>query len=667
MTQPASPTARLPRPATESAPAVRLQLGVVSLLAAAAMLVPGMNAYSMWPDEINMAVAALSFDPLNPSTYNFREGHPPLYFVLAKGWTVAVGQSDFSLRLFSLAAALLAAAFVYRIAADFAPQIWGGLAAALVFAAMGFVRYHVHQTHNYALLLLGSMALLFFYARWWARPQQIVYAVGIVLSTAALIYTHYYSLYFIGALNLHALFRIRRRGRDWLRWMGWQALALVLYLPWVGRIYVITRRLAAAAATNPQHLISIPTGQATSWSTVAKTITVMLSNQVGFYAFFLVSGLAFLLARFRSDRERWRATLARLGWLALLIGASLALALTVNLVAQTFLARRVIYVLPLFAIAIGSLLTAMPRRLGLSGLALVAGFTFVAGWAPNLKGDWGARQAVEAVAEAWQPNDLLLIQFDDGFFYEWPLSYYAKHLLPPEASVLTLGNQSLSTVVEQTFFARHIMADRVWARNRLWVIRSTDSAIAPTSTDWVQLIDGREYVERYSTQLGWLVVSRFEAAQAQSEAPPGAVAPPTKAVLPQSFGGLFELTDYHIERLSVHPGDSLAVWLDWRALRLPDEDYAVFVHLLADDGKTLIGQIDEDPFHLERPLPTTFWPVGAPIFDAHRLTIAPDAPAGHYQLRLGIYSRLRPVRLAPLPGNGDGANSLLLATIDVNP
>jgi len=71
-----------------------------------------------------------------------------------------------------------------------------------------------------------------------------------------------------------------------------------------------------------------------------------------------------------------------------------------------------------------------------------------------------------------------------------------------------------------------------------------------------------------------------------------------------------------------------------------DASYTVFNQLIGPDGQVW-GQKDNPPaagFH-----PTNAWIPGEIVRDQYDISISPDAPAGTYQIHLGVY----------LPGTGE--------------
>jgi hypothetical protein len=97
------------------------------------------------------------------------------------------------------------------------------------------------------------------------------------------------------------------------------------------------------------------------------------------------------------------------------------------------------------------------------------------------------------------------------------------------------------------------------------------------------------------------------------------------------------------------PGSEFEVRLYWEALRPPDENYVVFVHLLDENGRSVANH---DGVPMEGRYPTRAWLPGDTVPDVHRIALAPDLPAGTYQLRVGLYSVPDMERLPVLDGQG---------------
>lgn len=108
--------------------------------------------------------------------------------------------------------------------------------------------------------------------------------------------------------------------------------------------------------------------------------------------------------------------------------------------------------------------------------------------------------------------------------------------------------------------------------------------------------------------------------------------------------------------------DALAVRFYWQALRPPNGDYTLFVHLL-DAGGQIVAQNDQPPGGAE--LPTSAWPAGFVLRGDIEVVAPPDLAAGTYRLIVGLYDPGTGVRL---PATSEGGvplgDSLLLGAWD---
>jgi hypothetical protein len=113
------------------------------------------------------------------------------------------------------------------------------------------------------------------------------------------------------------------------------------------------------------------------------------------------------------------------------------------------------------------------------------------------------------------------------------------------------------------------------------------------------------------------------------------------------FGEEIGLRGYRIDG-EARPGEDLQISYAWYARAAPSAIYAVFNHLISEDGQT-VTQIDGWP--QEGRMLSIQWRPGEYIGDHHTLTIPPDAPPGPYVIRLGLYDAATGTRL-PVYLNG---------------
>jgi len=98
---------------------------------------------------------------------------------------------------------------------------------------------------------------------------------------------------------------------------------------------------------------------------------------------------------------------------------------------------------------------------------------------------------------------------------------------------------------------------------------------------------------------------------------------------------------------TMRAGQILPVAFTWRAISAPDDDYSVFLQLIAVDG-SLVAQRDGLPQSGYRP--TTQWPVEDIVSDQRGLDLPADLPSGDYRLIAGMYNPANGQRLTTLNG-----------------
>jgi hypothetical protein len=107
-------------------------------------------------------------------------------------------------------------------------------------------------------------------------------------------------------------------------------------------------------------------------------------------------------------------------------------------------------------------------------------------------------------------------------------------------------------------------------------------------------------------------------------------------VLGTNLNGQIILEQAWVSQFVYRPGDTVPVTLRWRCLAPLSASYKVFIHILSEDGNTLIAQRDFVPVNGLRP--TTSWTTGEIISDPHQVPLSDTTPAGTYQIRIGLYS-----------------------------
>ncbi len=168
-----------------------------------------------------------------------------LGFVLLKGWSGLVGDSEFALRAFSVCCALLATAGLIALGRRVGARWSAGLLAGGAFALSQSFLYAAFEVRPYALALaLFAWSSVFFWEAWeryalGGRPLDRRYGLllgGYLALTVAMCYTHYTGLVLAalaqGAYAGGTIFL--RRSRPALHVAGHMAIGMFLgYTPWL--------------------------------------------------------------------------------------------------------------------------------------------------------------------------------------------------------------------------------------------------------------------------------------------------------------------------------------------------------------------------------------------------------------------------------------------------
>ena len=204
---------------------------VVILLLAFGMRVYRLGVDSLWYDETVSALLARK--PLAAMwAHTARDIHPPLYYALLHFWRLVAGDSEYALAFLSVWFGVAGVAMVaYLGTRFFGARV--GLLAALLMAFHPFSIWYAQEVRMYTLgvflLLLTLKFTLDFWSHGGWRPL-----LGYALTASALLWTLYYSAFVLTALNLAVILWLAVQARRRLGpWLTAQALAILLYLPWL--------------------------------------------------------------------------------------------------------------------------------------------------------------------------------------------------------------------------------------------------------------------------------------------------------------------------------------------------------------------------------------------------------------------------------------------------
>jgi mannosyltransferase len=219
----------------DAAPVEVLVVGVVALVVGTVLRF--VTTSSLWLDEaltVNIAEMPVGdvWDWLR------HDGHPPLYYVLLHGWIELFGSGDVAVRALSGVFGLLTFPLAWLAGRRLGGPLLGWLTVVVVALSPFAVRYS-NEARMYSLVMLLSFAgyLLLDDVLRRGRDDWLRLA-GIALVAGALLWTHYWAIWLLGAAGLMVLWQAWRADEASersaaLRCIGALVVGGVLFLPWV--------------------------------------------------------------------------------------------------------------------------------------------------------------------------------------------------------------------------------------------------------------------------------------------------------------------------------------------------------------------------------------------------------------------------------------------------
>ncbi|MGB9777208.1 MAG: glycosyltransferase family 39 protein [Anaerolineae bacterium] len=605
------------------------------LLLAAGLRFYRLDAQSFWNDEGNAIRAAQRPLPLVIAAAR-GDIHPPGYYLLLHFWRIPTGDSEFAVRALSVYIGLLAVALTGRLG----QRMLGagvGAGAAFLAAISPLAVYYSQEARMYGLLGLIAVASTDLLWSLLCRPRPLTGLLYALVAAAGL-YTHYSFPFILVAHNLLVFGKIlgeKSPTVETARWLALQALAALLYLPWLPNgIRAMGWPSAGRGYTLGAALLDIFR---------ALTVGITLEGVQARPAL-LSAGVLLVLGLWpRRKRALAVATLAL--WLLV----PLALIFAFDLYKPAYL-KFLLAVLPSFhlllAAGIHNLARPFRRLRPLSSPTLLPFYVFtVYALAPSLhnlyfnpayaRDDY--RQIAADVASLGRPGDGVILNAPNQwevftYYYQGDLPLYPAPYHPTPEQVVDWLSPILSS--HQRLFVLY-WGDREADPDRRMENRLADGAY-PAWSRWY----GRVRLALYG--LGPL-----------PEAP--------RVAVRARFGQEILLQGYAIGEGPFAPGDVVPVTLFWEA-DAPPGRYKVFLHLMDEEGN-LVAQNDAEP--RGDLSPTFIWPVGERVIDRHGVYLPPDLPPGRYRLKVGMYRLDTGERLPLTLDGGPAGDSLELGEVAI--
>ncbi len=628
---------------------LRTRLAILAILLAAFVLrAANLETQSIWGDEAFSIYTAKQ--PIEFVISGGADTHPPLFHFLLHYCMLAAGRTPFAVRWLPLMASLLAVAAAFALARQVAGRAAGDglpLLAALLTAVAPFQVFYAQETRMYAqTAALCALSLIGFIA--WHRRGTPRALVGWIAATLPALYSHYFAFFVLGAEDLFllgSLWRDRHIARTRFRAAAAaHALLALAYLPWViVQIDYLQRR--ANARTSTLSLAGI-------WDVASQSLGALFAGTT-------IDGVAQIAAALfclaLAVLGLWFGRRAPYVWLmALAIVVPVAGAIAVNpllpFFRERFLLLASVPFVILMALGIRGPLTsgrrtvnaqppegaahrlvAVARWASLAAIAAVVVLALFNYWYVDRfhKGEYGA--AIATIRANMRAGDAVVVYtpIQDAVY-----DYYRIEGLP----TYTLPGADLAAVAAK--------------QSRVWLLLYGDPAVFDPSHGAEQFLSRHGFKSFYQ--------GYRDGALARYDMAPDAV---TLTPAQARFGDAIMLSGFALPQ-SIARGETLAVALQWQSSAPLNEDYTVFAHLLAPDGR-VVAQMDSQPAGGTRP--TRGWQPGEPVRDQIGVAVPSGAMPGVYRVEVGMYL-LRTLQRLPVRDAGGllvQADAVVIGTLEV--
>ena len=403
-------------------PRTRLLL-IFLLLAAWAWRLYGLEAQSLWRDEVDSLRFATRDLPQVLAAFTRPGENGPLYYLLLRPWLAWMGQSEYALRWTSVLSGVLALPLIFAWGRRlFNPAV--GLIAALLLAANPYHLWYSQEARMYAVLGVVTMMALWSFANAIERGRWWRWLIWLALTTIC-IYIHVLSVLLV-PLQIVWLLLIPRWRRRWRSYLLALAFLILPYLPVVWWQWAL---LTDTDFNTGHPFISLQRMLLTLFVAQVEGI----ASRPGVWIFAPVIFL--LLAAIFYTRQWTRARLLTLTWWLLPPLGVFA----ISLFSPVFTDRYMIWTLPalLILIAVGAYVIGRQHYwLAVIAVGILVGVQLWSGWrqmTEPIKSDF--RSAVAYVNSSHKPDDVPLFlipyirhtyQYYDPGMHSWIDAPYAN-------------------------------------------------------------------------------------------------------------------------------------------------------------------------------------------------------------------------------------------------
>jgi len=203
------------------------------LLLAAFLLLSNLDHLSLSADEFfNVLIERERWSEIIAHLRAGADLHPPLTHLIMHGWLRLVGESEWTVRFLWAMTGVVNLALTFQLGARLFTRQIGVVAALLLLTSPTYLLYMRFEKY-YAFTVALSLTLMLTSVALWRQQTPLRFA-AYTFTLVTLLYTDYLApLLLILSLNVLILCIGRQRDRM-LAFFGAQAVAALLYLPWLG-------------------------------------------------------------------------------------------------------------------------------------------------------------------------------------------------------------------------------------------------------------------------------------------------------------------------------------------------------------------------------------------------------------------------------------------------
>ncbi len=614
-----------------------------------------LGSQSFWNDEGNSArLSERSLALIIEGTAS--DIHPPLYYIILRGWRELLGESEFGLRSFSAFAGILTVSATFALGRlIYSPRNEPRrtrlvlLGAAFLAAVNPALIYYSQETRMYSLLALLAAISTIFLWRWLNSERGFIWACAYILTTTSGLYTHYFFPVILIVQNLIVLIWLLRtfgtlmstpfelRKKRSLRktvayWLGMMALIFLLYLPWLPIFWRQAGGRSGLRTPLPRFL-----WESVRWLSFGETISA------GAVTLPILACIGLLIWAWASGRRR--------NIIPLIGSAVPVLFMFAAGTTQPAFYKFMLTAVPFYVLWLGGSLN-MPRhwnrRKWLLAVPLLLFIPLLWTTAVSLNNLYQnpayARADYRAMADRIASDD----SHDVGIILNAPnqwevFTYYHQEGAP--VYPLPKGQPDPAVLIPE-------LSAIAGKHERLYAIYWGEDQRDPQSVveSWLE-------VNTYKAAEEWIGDVRFV-----TYAVPDEAAQTMESQVGLHFGDQITLDGYSLAANRLSPGEIVQLTLFWQTTEALDQRYKVFLHLLDKEGH-LVAQHDSEPGG--GLAPTTSWIAEESISDNHGLLLPADLAQGEYTLLLGLYDSVDPAERLTVKVDGELQDALIIGSISV--